>query len=180
MIVYIFNLKFRGMELKDNSADKVITALRIARLSLFSALSVVGSFIHPPSPIQTVAFDSAPGFFAALYFGAFDGALICGIGHLCTSIVNGFPLGVLHFPIALGMAMVGAIMGLLNRPKKGLSLILAVIAGIILNTSLFVIAVPSLGWAAALAFVPFLLLAASLNAFVSAIVYVGIRRGTQS
>ncbi|MGA3406539.1 MAG: ECF transporter S component, partial [Candidatus Bathyarchaeia archaeon] len=51
-------------------------------------LSVVGSFIHLPGPVQTVAFDSAPGFFAALLYGPLDGAAVCGLGHLATAIVN--------------------------------------------------------------------------------------------
>lgn len=149
--------------------------LRVARLSLFSALSVVGSFIHPPSPIQTVAFDSAPGFFAALYFGALDGALISGIGHICTSIINGFPLGILHLPIALGMAIAGGVMGLVNKANYKWSFIPATVSGIAINTGLFVVVIPTIGWAAALAFVPFLLLAASLNAVVAALAYIGVR-----
>jgi uncharacterized membrane protein len=166
---------FKVKESKVASILKGPRALRLARLSIFSALSVVGSFIHPPSPIQTVAFDSAPGFFAALYFGVFDGALICGIGHISTSIVNGFPLGFLHFPIALGMALAGGVMGLVNKASQKWGFIPATIAGIIINTALFVVVIPTLGWAAALAFVPFLLLAASLNAAVAALVYIGVR-----
>jgi len=156
-------------------SSKTPKTLRIARLAIFSALCVVGSFIHPPSPIQTVAFDSAPGFFAALYFGALDGALICGIGHICTSIVNGFPLGFLHLPIALGMALAGGVMGLLNKVGHKWALIPAIIAGISINTLLFVVVIPTMGWAVALAFVPFLLFAASLNAVVAALAYIGVR-----
>jgi uncharacterized membrane protein len=142
---------------------------------VFSALSVIGSFIHPPSPIQTVAFDSSPGFFAALYFGALDGASVSGIGHVVTSIINGFPLGVLHLPIALGMAGVGATMGFVNRVNRRWSFVAAVVAGIAINTGLAVVAVPALGWGAALAFTPFLFLAATLNGFVAALAYAGLR-----
>lgn len=162
-------------ESKARSILKTPKTLRLARLSIFSALSVVGSFIHPPSPIQTVAFDSAPGFFTALYFGVFDGALVSGMGHIFTSILNGFPLGILHFPIALGMALAGGVMGIINKVSSNWSFIPASIAGIAINTGLFVVAVPVIGWAAALAFVPFLLLAASLNAILAALVYIGIR-----
>jgi adenosylcobinamide-phosphate guanylyltransferase len=153
---------------------RVPRAYRIARISVFSALSVIGSFIHPPSPIQTVAFDSSPGFFAALYFGALDGASVSGIGHVITSIINGFPLGVLHLPIAFGMALAGATMGLINRLSRRWGVILAVLAGIAINTGLVVVAVPALGWGAALAFLPFLFLAASLNGIVAALAYVGV------
>lgn len=162
-------------ESKTTSILKGTRALRFATLSIFSALSVVGSFIHPLSPIQTVAFDSSPGFFAALYFGALDGALISGIGHISTSIVNGFPLGFLHLPIALGMALAGGVMGLVNKANRKWSFIPAAIAGISINTALSVVVIPTMGWATAVAFVPFLLLAASLNAAVAALTYIGVR-----
>jgi len=42
--------------------------LRLVRIAVFAALSVVGSFIRLPSPIPSVAFDSASEFFAALYY----------------------------------------------------------------------------------------------------------------
>ena len=157
---------------KTLSPRRVPRTYRLARISVFSALSVIGSFIHPPSPIQTVAFDSSPGFFTALYFGAIDGASVSGIGHLVTSIINGFPLGILHLPIALGMAAAGATIGFINRK---LGSIPAVVGGIAINTGLVVVAVPALGWAAALGFVPFLFLAAALNGIVAALAYVGVR-----
>jgi adenosylcobinamide-phosphate guanylyltransferase len=154
---------------------KVSRTYRLARISAFSALCVVGSFIHPPSPIQSVAFDSSPGFFAALYFGALDGATVAGIGHLATSIISGFPLGVLHLPIALGMTVAGAVIGLVNQLHHRWGFVVAVILGVFINTSLVVLAVPVLGWAAALLFLPFLFMAASLNSVIAALVYVSIR-----
>jgi len=154
---------------------RVPKAYRVARISVFSALSVIGSFIHPPSPIQTVAFDSSPGFFAALYFGPVDGASVSGIGHVVTSIINGFPLGILHLPIALGMAATGAAIGLTNRVNQRWGFVAASVVGVAVNTALVVLAVPALGWAAALSFLPFLFLAASLNGIVAALAYVGVR-----
>lgn len=156
-------------------SGRVPRTYRLARISVFSALSVIGSFIHPPSPIQTVAFDSSPGFFAALYFGALDGASVSGIGHVVTSIINGFPLGILHLPIALGMAAAGAAIGFVNRVNPRWGFIAAVLVGVAINTGLVVVVVPALGWGAALAFLPFLFLAASLNGIVAALAYVGVR-----
>ena len=52
----------------DNT-KKASNALRVARIAIFTALSVIGSFINPYPLIATIAFDSSPGFFAALYFG---------------------------------------------------------------------------------------------------------------
>ena len=150
---------------------------RVARIAIFSTLCVIGSFIHLPSPISTVAFDSWPGFFSALYFGAIDGALIAGIGHIATSIINGFPLGILHLFIAIGMGFVGWMIGVVNRILKNqkFGFIIALICGIAINTMLFVIAVPVIGWLNAIAFVPFLLIAASLNGLVAGFAYVGLK-----
>jgi uncharacterized membrane protein len=148
---------------------------RLARISVLSSLCVIGSFIHPPSPVQTVAFDSSPGFFAALYFGALDGALVSGIGHIITSIVNGFPLGILHLPIALGMTIVGGMMGLVNQVNGRWGYLVAVPFGIAINCGLVVVLVPTFGLGAALGFLPFLLIAASLNGLVAALAYVAVR-----
>ena len=57
---------------------------QLTRIAL-SALSVVGAFTPLPGPVQTVAFDSAPGLFAALMNGSIDRAAVCGIGHVATS-----------------------------------------------------------------------------------------------
>lgn len=155
--------------------QKVLSAYRVARISIFSALCVIGSFIHPPSPIQTVAFDSAPGFFAALYFGPIDGFLVAGIGHVITSVVNGLPLGILHLPIALGMASAGGVMGFVNKLNCRWGFIPAAVCGIAINTALFVIAVPAMGWVAAIAFIPFLLLASTVNGALATLAYVSVR-----
>ncbi|MGD2066496.1 MAG: alpha-ribazole transporter, partial [Candidatus Bathyarchaeota archaeon] len=62
-------------QLKSDN-KKTSNAIRVARISIFTALSVIGSFITPYPPIPTIALDSSPGFFAALYFGLIDGFLI--------------------------------------------------------------------------------------------------------
>lgn len=148
---------------------------RIARISVFSALSVVGSFIHLPGPVQTVAFDSAPGFFTALFFGPMDGAIVTGLGHLATASINGFPLGVLHLPIAAGLAAAGAVIGLVNRLNWSGSTALALAVGTVINVGLVVLAAPVLGWEATLAFAPLLAFAASMNALFAGFIYVGVR-----
>jgi len=154
---------------------KVPNTYRIARISALSALCVIGSFIHPPSPIQTVAFDSAPGFFAALYFGIADGFLVTGMGHVVTSIVNGLPLGILHLPIALGMALAGGAIGLVNEVNHTWGFVPAAICGITINTSLFVLAAPAIGWAAAITLAPFLLMASTMNGAAAALAYLSVR-----
>ncbi len=159
----------------DNT-KKTSNALRVARIAIFTALSVIGSFINPYPLIATIAFDSSPGFFAALYFGVLDGVLITGLGHIVTAVINGFPLGPLHYIIALGMALAGGAMGMVNKTHKKWGFIPAVITAVAINTVLSVIMVPTMGWAATLTYVTVpLLLAASLNAVLATIIYVGIR-----
>jgi len=160
-------------EKQAHGSKKVQRTLQVARISAFAALSVIGSFIHLPSPIPSVAFDSAPGFFVALYFGSLDGFCVLGLGHLATAVVSGFPLGYLHFPIALGLACGGAATGFVNRKW---SYIPAIATGIAINTALVILAIPVLGLAATLAFTPFLLLAAIANGALATVVYVALRR----
>lgn len=152
---------------------RVPYTLRVVRIAVFAALSVVGSFIHLPSPVPSVAFDSAPGFFAALYFGPIEGFCVFGFGHLATAVVSGFPLGVLHLPIAVGLAIAGAAVGVVNRRWN---FIPAVATGIAINTGLVVLAIPVLGVAGALSFTPFLLVAAAVNGVVATFAYLTLRR----
>ena len=155
---------------------KAFNAIRVARIAIFTALSVIGSFITPYPLMPTIAFDSTPGFFSALYFGVLDGFLITGLGHIITAIINGFPMGPLHYIIALGMALAGGAMGIVNKTNKKWGFIPAAITGVAINTALSVIVVPTMGWATTVTLVTVpLLLAASLNAVLAALIYVGVR-----
>jgi hypothetical protein len=73
------------------------------------------------------------------------------------------------------MASAGAAIAIVNKSNKKWGFVPAVITGVAINTALVVVVVPSMGWAGALAIAPFLLLAASLNALVAALAYVGLR-----
>ena len=153
---------------------KVPYSYQVARIAVFSALSVLGSFLHPfPSILSTVALDSAPGFFVALYFGPLDGFCVTGLGHVATALINNLPLGILHAPIALGLAIAGWAVGFINRKWNFLP---AVAVGIAINTGLVVLAIPVLGMDATVSFAPFLFLAASVNAGLGTIVYLAVRR----
>jgi uncharacterized membrane protein len=159
-----------------DNAKKTSNALRVARIAIFTALSVIGSFINPYPLIPTIAFDSSPGFFAALYYGVLDGFLITGLGHIVTAVINGFPLGSLHFVIAIGMALAGGVMGLVNKTNKKWGFIPAAIAAVAINTILSVVMVPAMGWTATVTYVTFpLLVAASLNAALAVAVYIAVR-----
>ncbi len=169
-------------ETKTASILKNSPTIRTARLAIFSALSVVGSLIKIPSPVGSLAFDSFPGFFVALLFGPAEGALVSGLGHLATAATSGFPLGILHIPIAIGMSLAAAAIGLLNKMHKTLAALPALAAGVAINTALVFPLVPwlamdiNVGWLIAFGYAPFLLLAATLNAVVAGIIYLAVRR----
>jgi uncharacterized membrane protein len=160
----------------SDTNKKTLNTLRVARISIFTALSVIGSFITPFPVMPTIAFDSSPGFFAALYFGVLDGFLITGLGHIVTAVINGFPLGSLHYVIAVGMALAGGAMGVANKTHKKWGFIPAAITAVAINTVLSVVLVPTMGWAATIAAVTVpLLLASSLNAVIATLIYLGVR-----
>jgi riboflavin transporter len=163
-------------KIKNQIASKR-TSVRIARIAIFSALCAVGALIQIPSPIGSLAFDSAAGFFVALFFGPLEGAAVCGIGHLATALVTGFPLGYLHLPIAFGMVLAGAAVGSINRLNKTWGFIPALAIGVTINTVFTFVVVPdsNYGLALALAFIPFVLAAAILNVVVAGLTYIGIR-----
>ncbi len=144
--------------------EKIPTA-RIARISVLSALCVLGASIPFPSPVGTIAFDSMPGFFAAFSFSPVEGATVSLIGHLATAFVHGSPLGILHLPIALGMGVTGWTAGLARRR---FGLIPGAAVAIIVNTLLFPLAMPVYGWGGALSLAPFLLVASVLNSIAAA------------
>ncbi len=154
-------------------------SVRIARIAIFTALAVVGSFIKP-DPASSIAFDSFAGFIVALLFGATEGALVCGLGHMATAVVSGFPLGILHVPIAIGMAIAGAAIGATNKLNRK-AFIPALIIGVIINTVMVFPLAPMLGATfdegliVATALAPALLVVASLNALLAGIVYIAVR-----
>lgn len=144
-----------------------------ARIALLSALSGVGAFIPIPSPVGSVALDSAPGYFAALAYGPLSGALICAMGHAISATRAGYPLGVIHVPVALLMATVGAVTALVSK-RKGPALGLA--TGVAINTMGAPLAVPIFGWGVLPILLPLLFLASLINAILAGAAFKAIKR----
>lgn len=154
-----------------NSAQKV---KRIAIMAVFIALSAVGALIKIPSPVGTVGLDSAPGFFSALAFGGIEGSIVIAIGHLLTSAVVGFPLGIpMHLVIAVEMAIFALIYRFIY---KKMGLIAAVVVTSLLNGVVGAFMVfPMGGMGAVLGLMPFLLVGSVLNVVVSALAYKALK-----
>lgn len=106
--------------------------LRIITTSgLLIALSAIGSMIKIYAPLGTIAFDSMPGYFAALFISPTAGAVVIALGHLLTSLTSGFPMTIPMHLLLMGiMAIIAYIFGLLERKSNG---IIASIVAIILN-----------------------------------------------
>ena len=84
-------------------ATKRLNTRTLVLTALFIALSLVGSHIKI---FGSIAFDSLPGFLAALLLGPMYGAAIGFLGHLFSALTSGFPLSVpMHLVIAVTMAI---------------------------------------------------------------------------
>jgi uncharacterized membrane protein len=154
--------------------QKFFTVKRVARMAIFTALSVVGAFIKIPSPIGTVAMDSCPGYFSALAWGYREGGIVIALGHLATATSVGFPLGALHVLIAILMSIAAILFrfSATMTPKKwSANLVIAVLVGGTFNGLMALIIAPLIGLGLAIAITPSLLVASYANTIVAAIAY---------
>ena len=104
------------------------TTVKIVYIGMLVAISLIGSLIK----IQgTIALDSMPGFFAALFLGPAYGGLVASIGHILTALTSGFPLTIpIHIIITLQMGVFAYLFGIIYKKSNG---IIACIVAIILN-----------------------------------------------
>jgi uncharacterized membrane protein len=169
------------MQTGAKAATKMNTRMNTKNLvisALFIAISFVGANIKV---FGTVAFDSMPGFLAALLLGPVYGAGIGLLGHLLTALTSGFPLSVpMHIVVALSMALTMLGFGYTYKLMKGrvsepVNLAITGVVGILLNgpfslaVSIGAMAVMA-GTAVALgllAMLPALIFAAVVNVLIS-------------
>ena len=163
-----------------------ISTRKLTFTALFIALSFVGSYIKI---FGTVAFDSLPGFLAALVFGPIYGAAIGFLGHLFTALSSGFPLSLpMHLAIAVSMALTMYVYGVTYRviSKKfpeAVTLLITGIVGILFNAPISLalsIGVLRLiaGWEVALglvALLPALIIASTANVSISIILFKSLK-----
>ncbi len=160
------------VETKENTTKKLVY------ISMLVAISYIGSLIK----IQgTIALDSMPAFFAALFLGPVPGAIVAGIGHLLTSLTSGFPLSLpIHLIITVEMAIAVYLFGIIYKKTNG---IIACIAGILLNGVAIVLVlapftvwlgIPLNGMAFVYAMILPLSLASAVNVILGYIIYKAI------
>lgn len=143
--------------------------------AVFIALSVVGASIKVPSPTGTVAFDSAPGFIAALLLGPSYGALTAALGHIFTSWNTGFPLTLpVHLVIAAEMAFFAFVFAALGKRNLPLAAIVtSALNGIVAPASMMLF---GFGVAFFLSMVLPLTVASALNALAATFIYSAVKR----
>jgi uncharacterized membrane protein len=159
-------------DLKPN----ILSVKRVAYIAIFIALSAVGAMIKIPSPAGTIGLDSAPGYFCALAFGYVEGVSVIFIGHLLTSGIVGFPLGLpLHIFIAVQMGLWAVVFRWVTH-KFGM--IPGIVTAVLLNgvVSAFTLVFVG-GMGAALGVMPFLIVGSLINVVVAVVAYKGVHAG---
>ena len=99
----------------------------VSGLAMLTALSVVGAMIKIPAIVGSVALDVFPALLAAVLFGAGAGAVVAAFGHLLSALIGGFPLGPMHFLIAVEMAVLVWMFGRFYKNNKVLASVLFII-----------------------------------------------------
>lgn len=108
------------------------TPIRISRMAVLIALSVVGSFIKIPTPVGAAALDSVPAYFATMMkkWDWKEAALIAFLARLLAASTEGFPLG-LPFQVILGVLNASWISVIVRIVRLRLGYIAAVVATVL-------------------------------------------------
>ncbi|OYT33550.1 alpha-ribazole transporter [Archaeoglobales archaeon ex4484_92] len=141
-----------------------------ARVGLLIALSAIGGLIKIPSPVGSIALDSAPGYFAAL-IALQEGAIVATIGHLFSAYSAGFPLGLMHALIAGFMGVCAIVFGFVSRKSLPIGILIAIILNGIVGSF---IVLPMGGLPFVLTLMPFLLLASAVNIIIASFAFKSI------
>lgn len=146
---------------------------KITLMGVLIALSFVGSLIKIPSPIGTIGFDSAAGFFSALYLGYIPGSIVITLGYIIIAASASFPLG--PFTIVVAAEMMGIAMAF--RFFYKINFILGIIIATFLNgIAAPLVVLPMGGWGLYMGLVPSLTIASFANVFISSLVYGVVRK----
>jgi uncharacterized membrane protein len=143
-----------GVQKCSGMGNEKMKSRMLILLALFSALSAVGAAIKIPAIVGSVAFDVFPALLAAALLGSGAGAIVGALGHLLSAFIAGFPLGPMHGLIAIEMAVLVYIFGVLyKKNKKVIASILFILANafaaplpflFLMNNAFYVAIVPSL------------------------------------
>lgn len=162
---------------KDESRSSIS---KLTYGGMLIALSAVGALIKITG---TIALDSMPGFFAALFLGPSAGALVGAFGHLLTAVTSGFPMSLpMHLFLMIVMGFVIYVFGI---TYKKVGSIPAFIVGVVLNGPFAalvsvpaskMLGLPFNGWALFNVIIVPLILASIVNVFLAQVVYKSITK----
>ncbi len=143
----------------------------ITLMGVLIALSFIGSLIKIPSPLGTIGFDSAAGFFATLYLGYIPGSIVIVLGYLIIAASASFPLG----PLTMGVAleMMGTVIAFRFFHQKNPALGIG-IATFLNGVAAPLIVLPLGGWGLYVGLLLPLSVASFANVFVASLVYMAI------
>lgn len=100
----------------------------------FIAASALGGLAKFPSPVGSIALDSAPGYFLAAYVHPILGGLVGSVGHIASAATAGFPLGHVHIWVALQQFAWCLVFGAIARAfNSHWALVPAVLVAVLLN-----------------------------------------------
>ncbi|MGE6368902.1 ECF transporter S component [Planococcus kocurii] len=144
-----------------------MTTKKLALAALFISLSAIGGMIKIPLGITSIALDSMPALIAVLFFTAPLAAIIAAFGHLISALFGGMPLGPLHLIIAVEMWLVVWLFAKLHQAGRHWLKWLAFVIGngVVAAVPFYFLLSPAFFYAS----VPGLLIAASINAAVAAL-----------
>lgn len=144
-----------------------MTTHKLALAALFISLSAIGGLIKIPLGIASIALDSMPALVAVLFFSAPLAGTIAAFGHLISALLGGMPLGPFHLIIAFEMWAVVWLFAILHRAGKQWLKWPAFIVGngVVAAVPFYFLLSPAFFYAS----VPGLVIAASLNAGVAAL-----------
>lgn len=91
---------------------------KMSLLALFVALSIIGAMIKIPAIVGSVALDAFPALVVVVLLGTRSGMFVAAMGHLMSSLIVGMPLGPMHLFVAVEMAVIVWIFGVLYQSGK--------------------------------------------------------------
>lgn len=154
--------------------------VRLTYCGMLIGLSAVGAMIKVSG---SIAFDSMPGFFAALFLGPAEGAVVAALGHLLTAATSGFTMTLpMHIFLIMDMGLIAYLFGVIYKKRGG---IIASIIAIALNgpvSTLIVVplsiifALPFNGWPLFSALIVPLTLASAANVLLALLVFKALNR----
>lgn len=159
----------------SETTHNIRSITKITYCGMLIGLSAIGAMIKVSG---SIAFDSMPGFFAALFLGPWAGAIVAGLGHLLTALTSGFPLTLpMHLFLVIEMALFAYLFGVIYKKSGG---IVASIVAIALNgpiSSLIVVplsimlGLPLNGWALFSVVILPLTLASAANVLLALLIF---------